>query len=174
MQQITRDVLQGIDWGAVTIGVIALIFTAITLFVQRKHNRLSVKPIAIITVADYESRISVYLHNRGIGPLIIKKLSFTNENGKQVSSLIEFFGNEFDDVVWSTFTGNIDGWAVLPGKHETLLELTGDETDSSFITDRNRVRKILALIKVEIHYQDIYEQDMPIKTRPLVFFARSK
>ena len=139
-----------------------------------KHNKLSVKPIAIITVADYESRISVYLQNRGTGPLIIKKLLFSDKSGREERSLIKFFGEEFNDVEWSTFMENIDGWAILPGKYENLLELEGNPTDKVFIAIRNRVREKLAPIHVELHYQDIYEKDMPIKTRSLDFFARIK
>ncbi len=68
-QQI-QDGLSKIDWGLVT-GVIALIFTAISLQVQRKHNKLSVKPIAIISAGDYQDELAVHVQNKGTGPLII-------------------------------------------------------------------------------------------------------
>lgn len=171
MEQIIHDILGKTDLGAVVIGIIALLFSAITLYIQRKHNKLSVKPIAIITVVDYEGIIGVYLENRGTGPLIIKKLLLTNEHGREESALIEFFGDEFKDIKWSTFTGTREGWAILPGKYERLIELKGDSTDKNFITTRDRVRGILAPVRVELHYQDIYEKDMPIKTRNLYSFA---
>lgn len=171
MRQFLDSILAVTDWGAVT-GVIALVFAAISLRVQQKHSRLSVKPIAIISVADYQDRISVYLQNQGTGPLIIKKLLFTDEGNRTRSSLIEFFGAEFSNVVWRTFAGNITGWAILPGEHKTLIELVGDPLDDSFAANRNRVRKVLAPLKVEVHYQDIYEKDMPTKTRTLDWFAR--
>ena len=171
MRQFLDSILAATDWGAVT-GVIALVFAAISLRVQRKHNRLSVKPIAIISAADYKDRISVYLQNQGTGPLIIKKLLFTDEDNGTSSSLIEFFGAEFSNVVWRTFTGNIDGWAILPGEHKTLIELVGDPLDDNFAASRNRVRKVLAPVKVKVHYQDIYEKDMPVKTRTLDWFGR--
>jgi hypothetical protein len=172
MSQFLHSILAGTDWGAVIIGLVALVFAAISLCVQRKHNRLSVKPIAIITFADYEDRISVYLQNQGTGPLIIKKLLFTDELDRKRSSLIEFFGAEFSGVIWSTFTGNINGWAILPGQHKTLIELVGDPQEHDFVANRKRVRKVLAQIKAEVHYQDIYEKDMPIRTRTFDWFAR--
>ena len=160
-----------IDWGLV-IGIIALFFTAISLRVQRKHNRLSVKPIAIVSVADYENVLAVRLQNKGTGPLIIKNLSFIDQNGKIKKALIDFFGSDFKNVVWSTFVADIDGWAILPNEAKTLIELNGDLTDNEFVRVRDNVRKVLAQIQVELIYQDIYEKDMPKKIRKLDWFAR--
>ena len=166
-----QDGLSMIDWGLV-IGVIALFFTAISLQVQRKHNRLSVKPIAIVSVADYENVLAVRLQNKGTGPLIIKNLSFIDQNGKTKKALIDFFGSDFKNVVWSTFVADIDGWAILPNEAKTLIELNGDLTDNEFVRVRDNVRKVLAQIQVELIYQDIYEKDMPKKIRKLDWFAR--
>jgi hypothetical protein len=162
---------QIIDWGVVT-GVIALIFTAVTLMIQRKHNRLSVKPIAIISVGDYINELTVCLQNKGTGPLIIKNLSFTDQSGRKENSIIDFFSSDFREVVWSTFLSDIDGWAILPGESKTLIKLDGDSTDKDFVLVREKVRKVLATIQVELLYQDIYENDMPKKVRRLDFFAR--
>jgi hypothetical protein len=169
-QQIQGE-LSKIDWGLVT-GVIALIFTAISLQVQRKHNRLSVKPIAIISVGDYENELAVHIQNKGTGPLVIKKLSFSNENGKTEKAIINFFGSEFKDVIWSTFVADIDSWTILPNEAKTLIKLNGDSTDKEFVQVRNKVRKVLAQIQVELLYQDIYENNMPKKIRKLDWFAR--
>ena len=171
MWQKIVDFMVNVDWGVVTGGV-ALIFAAITLQVQRKHNRLSVKPIAIITIADYMDRLSVYLRNEGNGPLIIKDLSFTDDKGRKEKAIIDYFGTEFEGVVWSTFTGDIDGWAILPSEKINLIEFIGESTDKNFIVVREKVRKVLAPIKVELIYQDIYENEMPPKSRALDFFAR--
>jgi len=171
MLQKIYDLLLEVDWSMV-IGLIALAFTAIALWVQRKHNHLSVKPIAIVSVADYVNRLAVTLHNKGSGPLIIKSLSFTRGDGRVEKSLIAFFDSSFDAVVWSTFKADIDGWAILPGGNETLIELVGDPTDGRFVRIRDQVRKVLSAIEVAVHYQDVYENDLPPKTRPLNFFAR--
>lgn len=171
MWQQILDVLAKIDWGIVT-GVIALIFTAVTLQVQRKHNRLSVKPIAIISVGDYLNELAVYLQNKGTGPLIIEDLSFTDQSGKREKSIIDFFGLDFRNVFWSTFVSDIDGWAILSGETKTLIKLEGDSTDKDFLLVREKARKVLAPIQVELLYQDIYENDMPKKVRKLDFFAR--
>lgn len=170
-----QDTLSKVDWGVITgivTGVIALIFTAISLQVQRKHNRLSVKPIAIVSVGDYETELAVYLQNKGMGPLIIKNLSFTSQNGKTEKAIIDFFGTDFKNVEWSTFVADIDGWAILPNETKTLIKLNGDSADKKFTLVRNKVRKVLAQLQVELLYQDIYENDMPKNTRKLDWFAR--
>jgi hypothetical protein len=171
MSQEIMELLTKFDWGIV-IGIIALIFTAITFRVQRKHNRLSVRPIAIISVGDYENKLTVSIQNKGTGPLIIKDLSITSENGKIEKAIINYFDSDYDHVVWSTFCADIDGWAILPGETQTLIKLDGNPADEDFVLIRNRVRKVLASLKVELRYQDIYEIDMPKKVRKLDFFAR--
>jgi hypothetical protein len=170
LQQI-QDGLSKIDWGLVT-GVIALIFTAISLQVQRKHNRLSVKPIALVSVGDYENELAVHLQNKGMGPLIIKKLLFIDQNGKTEKAIIDFFGSDFKNVVWSVFVADIDGWTILPNETKTLIKLNGNSADKEFVRVRDKVRKVLAQIQVELLYQDIYEKDMPKKIRKLDWFVR--
>lgn len=160
-----------IDWGLITASI-ALLLSIVTIRDQRKHNKLSVRPIAMISVADYVDRLAVNLQNQGTGPLIIEKLLVTDSNGNERNSIIEFFDDGFEDVTWSTFTGGINGWAILPGSQRTLIELVEDSSDKKFVAKRNKVRKVLAGLKVIVHYQDIYEQKMPVKVRSLDFFAR--
>ena len=171
MIQRILDILANFDWGIV-VGVIALYIAARSLRIQREHNRLSVKPIAIISVGDYLDELAVYLQNKGTGPLIINDLSFLSDNGRKEKSLVRFFDTDFDDVVWSTFVDEIDGWAILPGDTKTLIKLEKNPSIKDFSRTRNRVREILATIQVKLDYQDIYENDMPSKTRKLDFFAR--
>jgi len=160
-----------LDWGLI-IGVVALIFTAISLRMQQKHNRLSVTPIAIISVGDYLDELAVYLQNKGTGPLIIQQLSFLGENGRREKSIIDFFGEDFRRIIWSTFVEDIDGWAILPGETKTLVKLEGNPSNKNFKLNRQKVRKVLSEIQVELVYHDIYGNVMPKKIRKLDYFAR--
>src|SRR2546430_4757052 len=45
---------------------------------QRKHNELSVRPLAEITVADHESSVRVKLRNHGIGPMIVTAVTVSD------------------------------------------------------------------------------------------------
>ena len=153
-QQI-QDEISKIDWGIIT-GVIALFFTAISLQIQRKHNRLSVKPIADVMVGDYENELEVYIENKGTGPLIIKNLSFTNQDGKTEKAINNFFGSDFKNVVWDKFGPDIDKRAILPNESITLIKLSGKSANKSFVRVREKVRKVLTQIQVEWVYQYTY------------------
>jgi len=67
--------------GGTYIAICALIVSVVTVaisawsgLVNRKHMRLSVRPVAAIPVADFENRLGVWLSNKGLGPLRIKAL----------------------------------------------------------------------------------------------------
>ncbi len=169
----TIEILKTVDWGVV-VGAIALLFAALTLQVQRKHNRLSVRPIAITKVGDFINRVAVYLQNKGTGPLIVNKLVFIDESGKEANAIIEHFRTRpgFEDIIWDTYVDDISGWAILPDDTLTLIELAGNPTDPVFISHRDKVREVLASVKVKLRYQDIYGKDMPEKEIELDYFAR--
>src|SRR5437588_8055 len=64
---------------------LALLVSAISIGIsvwaarsQRRHNELSVRPLAEVTVADYESSLRVKLRNNGTGPMIVTKIEVSN------------------------------------------------------------------------------------------------
>ena len=50
------------------VSICALVVAYITYTSSKKHNYLSVKPIAYILPQDYEDKICVILQNKGTGP----------------------------------------------------------------------------------------------------------
>jgi hypothetical protein len=71
--------------GSAVVASIALVLSLISLWIsiaalrhQRKHNRLSVRPLAYIMIGDYEDRVFVKLTNNGTGPMIIKSIKVIN------------------------------------------------------------------------------------------------
>lgn len=56
---------------------------------QRTHNELSVRPLAEVTVADYESSLRVKLRNNGTGPMIVLAVT-VSDGAKALDSLIEW------------------------------------------------------------------------------------
>lgn len=67
------------DWASIVIAVTALALSVITLYWQRKHNRLSLVPIPNIVISDRDNVLSIDLENNGIGPLIIKSINFSTD-----------------------------------------------------------------------------------------------
>jgi hypothetical protein len=56
---------------ALVVSVVATVSAIWSAFVQRRHMRLSVRPIASFRVADFEDRVGVFLANKGLGPMRI-------------------------------------------------------------------------------------------------------
>ena len=156
---------------AIIISFMSIILTLISLFLQRKHNRKSVKPIGNIAISDYENLISVEIFNRGSGPLIIKEFTaeYRNIIKNNLISLMPFLP---ENVSWSTFFDELNEFSILPGESINLLEFKPDLENIAEVNFRNEVRKVLSEIKVTLKYSDIYDCLMPIKVKKLSWFGR--
>ena len=75
---------------ALIISVVSLCVAHVTLKNQERHNILSVKPIPMVSVVDYEDRLTVKIRNHGSGPLIIKNIQVKRASQAR-ESLIEWF-----------------------------------------------------------------------------------
>jgi len=135
---------------AVFVGIISLIFTHKSIKKQEEHNRNGVRPICEIRCTDYENKISVFIYNAGIGPLVIKELKCENiEFSESTSKLISLMPPI--NQTWSTFTGNVKGRAILSGDKIVLMELNPINNDI-----KNQIRKTLSQITISIKFTDIY------------------
>jgi len=63
------------------VALFALLLSCIAYFGQRKHNRLSVRPLAYIMFGDWEDEIFVKVVNNGTGPMIIESITVLNARG---------------------------------------------------------------------------------------------
>ena len=68
----------GANWSNL-IASLAFVLSIITLWQQRKHNRLTVRPLASIESGDYGNWVFVRVVNNGTGPMIIKSLTVNGE-----------------------------------------------------------------------------------------------
>jgi hypothetical protein len=152
---------------AVFVSLLSIILTVTSLYIQRKHDFLSVRPIGYISQANYEDRIAVTLHNYGVGPLIITKLVVSDKTQSK-NTLIDWMP---PDIIWSTFVNELDdkGRPITPDRKIILVELKGDLNDAHFALARDRSRKCLDSLTVELHYTDIYNRTMPPAHRKLEF-----
>lgn len=157
------------------ISLLGLVIALITFFSSRKHNRLSVKPIAYILPQDYEDKICVILQNKGTGPLISTNIDFKNEKtNKSEKSLINHMPSLKNNYHWRNFS-KAQKFILSPNESKILLELDGKLDDKDFIENRDLIRKELANIIVNIKYTSVYnefwKQDLKYK---LDWYARSK
>jgi len=156
---------------SLVLSLTAIIFTAVSIFLQKRHNRNAVKPIANIAISDYEDKLSVQIQNNGTGPLIVKSFRAFNEEENQ-NNLIDLMPELPPGLAWTTFFSNLTGFAITPSKNLNLLELRVDPTSIDESNVRDAIRRRLSNITVELIYEDIYGKEMPIKTKSLDWFNR--
>ncbi|MBU1690732.1 MAG: hypothetical protein KKD65_08335 [Gammaproteobacteria bacterium] len=157
---------------AFIISVVSLFVARATLKNQHSHNVLSVKPIPMVSVADYEDRLTVKILNNGSGPLIIKNVNVKKQSQAR-ESLIAWMPSLPDGIYWATFVGPIENHSLLPGNEIKLLELTGDHSDSTFEKFRDESRAALCLLTVVVEYTDVYGSAFPEQEKSLSWFGRN-
>ena len=139
---------------------------------QRKHNELSVRPLAEVTVADYENSLRVKLRNNGTGPMIV--LAVTVSDGSITrESLIEWMPSLSGHRPWNTFSHTLRRRTLQPGAELVLLELTEHDGEINFPQCRDRVRRALAPLTVNVEYTDIYETTLRPCKKELSWFGRN-
>lgn len=159
---------------ALAISVLATVLAAWSAHQQRRHMRLSVQPIAAVPVADFENRVGVFLANKGLGPMRIKRLSVSNRDGIVHSDVVSHMPKLELGVLWSNFHDSVDGATLEHGKRIELLVLEGDPSESSFSKSRDAVRSILKDLTVRVEYEDLYGGVLQPVEEKLSFFGRHK
>lgn len=154
---------------AVAISVVATVSAIWSSFAQRRHMRLSVRPIAEIEFTDYENEIGVFIANKGLGPMKINNLEVRNNNGKSHDSVLKHMP---EGIIWSTFAESEKGSTLLQNTRVELLGLMGETDDSNFVGNRDVVRKALKDLEMTLDYSDMYGKRMAPVSRSLSFFGR--
>ena len=154
--------------GAVFTSFVSIIIGVVALYIQRSHNKKSVLPIGNISVADYEDCLRIRIANNGVGPLIIKSCKTKKDNISKPYP-IDWMPS---DIIWKTFSKNLENRAILPGRYITLLEFTVNLENTDEIKKRDLIRSILKDLEIEITYSDVYERNFKI-SRKLNWFERN-
>lgn len=158
---------------ALLTSVISVIISFYTFKLQRTHNIKSVKPILHIGQWDYENRLFVTLKNVGSGIAVVKKMTVYNLKGESKTCIYDWLPNTLPigmnyKEYWTPYTE----FVVQASEVIKLIEISIDTEKKDQIEIREKLRRILGQLTVEIIYQDIYENDMPIKTMQLYHFLR--
>ena len=140
---------------------------------QQIHNELSVRPLAEVTVADYENSLRVKLRNNGTGPMIITGIEVSNGVSRK-GCIVEWMPQLPTGRPWNTFSHELKDRTLQPGSEIVLLELTEHDGEKGFATCREAIRAALAPLTVTVSYTDIYNKPMPIRVKLLSWFGRHK
>lgn len=140
---------------ALGVAFISIKFSRQALEHQQRHDALSVKPLPVITFANYVEFVRVKFVNYGVGPAIINSLS-VNKSGEVFEDVISCMPDLPQDNYWRNFTSIVKGRPVAPGDEVVLIEYHADlnnKISSEFI---EKCRLALAECEFIVDYTDVY------------------
>jgi len=168
-----------IDWGsfiailALLSSIVSVIISFYTFQLQRKHNIKSVKPIIHVGQWDYENRLIVTLKNVGAGIAIVKQMTVYNSKNETKTCIYEWLPVKLPgDMNYKEYWTPYSEFVVQASEIIKLIELPIDTTKQTQIETREKIRRILGQLTVEVVYEDIYENKMPTKKMQLKHFLR--
>ena len=173
------------DWLNLLVAGLALLSALASLWLtgasvrsQDKHNRLSLRPLPQIAVGDYDNHLFVKIVNNGPGPMIINEIVVSG-NGRSAGELVSLMPDHPPSIPWQDFVVETKGRSIRSGDELVLLALREDsESDESkskeFQKFRSLVRSVLAGLKVEISFTDVYGTTFQPCERALTWFARGE
>ena len=145
---------------------LALLATFYQLYLQRRHNEKSLKPLGQIKFVDQKAQLAVQIENCGLGPMIIESLSFSKEG--TVSPKIDEY---LDLDKRSFFSASIDSEIkkVLPPNGQ--MDIFAKNVTSLTPEEIDLVRGKLSIVGVKLVYRDIYNNRFTAE-RSLQWFSR--
>jgi hypothetical protein len=155
---------------ALVVSAISIVVSVLTARSQTRHNELTVRPLADVTVANYENSLRVRIWNNGTGPLIFKAVT-VSDGQAALPSLIDWMPPLPRERLWTNYSKNFLDRSLSAGQYVTLLELTEYEGEFNFNESRDVVRAALAPLTVNVEYTDIYGKTMPPKMMRLDWFT---
>jgi hypothetical protein len=154
------------------VAAVAIVVSIWALRIQRHHNVLSLRPLPMIEVEDYEDRLAVTLKNDGPGPLTLKRIRVTADKTEK-DSIIDWMPELPSDMFWRTFVGAIAHSRSIPANgHLRLVEFGGDHRDERYVRHRDACRERLSRLSVAVDYTDVYGSLMAPAERNLSWFGR--
>ena len=158
---------------ALAISVVSAVVAYRTLYHQRSHDKLSVRPLASLVYGDFEGHLFFKLENDGFGPLIVRRFRALS-GSEEFSSLIEAMPDHPNEVNWTNFVEAVEGRSLSPGGHLPLLDLQLESSTSEIEYEwfRAQVREKLGHFRIEVDYIDIYGSELPQAARSLKWFHR--
>lgn len=153
-----------VDFLSVFVAALALIVTIYTAYLQRVHNRTSIKPICTIIEKYHRHNIAILIVNQGLGAMIIDKISVRKGRAER-DNLIEFMPKV--DQMWNGFSLEIEGRAILPNQELVLCAI-----DPKSDAIHQKILDALMDIEIDLYFHDAYNQIQRVKKKlsyPKVF-----
>ena len=156
---------------ALGISFVSILIGLFTFINQRRHFRITVRPIGQISLLDYPDHTGVYIKNVGVGPLVGERVRVKDGQGEAHDYLIELVPKPFGSLNFTNYS-KMDEMVILPGKRVCLLELKGNDAEDKYRRFRGQLRESLKDISLELRYRDIYGKKMKTERKKLDWFNR--
>jgi hypothetical protein len=153
---------------SLVISLCALCATFFELYLQRRHNAKSLKPIPQIVLGDIQRHLFVHLHNNGVGPLIVEGLSFV-KNGAEYPGIEECLTIDPKSYNHDTEISSETPKVILPGAYLEVFGMIFAEHEGE--VELSRVRAELAGLRMNVMAKDIYDKKLTV-ARNFQWFAR--
>jgi hypothetical protein len=160
-----NELLCNINWELI-IASIAICISILTMFFQRQHNKLSVKPIPTLVKYNYINVLRVRIWNKGTGPLIIKSL-IAEKNGVRKDNLRDFLPNLPIGIYYYEYILDFENRAIYPGESINLLEF--HKKQEKYYEWFEKIKEILNGISITIKYESVYGDSRTLKLKTLKF-----
>ncbi len=152
-----------IDFFIMLASLSAVIVSAYTVFSQRRHNHLTVKPLPTFSNLLTETEYKLVLRNNGMGPMVIQSLE--KHIGDVVRHRLE--AEDIPDVTCNPHLVDIrynEGACISPGDENLITKLTFATGDQE-VTPEEREAMLAALetMVAKLSYTDVYGNSYPIK-----------
>ena len=150
------------------IATVALVVSILSIFIgfwglwlQRNHNRLSVRPIAVADNYLGKERISISIKNAGVGPLLIKSIDIVNKKGVISAELSELLPPDEINCLIASLKG-LEKHTLSIGESLPIFIYDLNFHDKEQATVRDKIQNILKDLTIRLRYTDIYgkEQEM--------------
>jgi hypothetical protein len=157
------------DWVSIGIALIAIVLTVVTLHIQRKHNRLSVRPIGVVETENSKGRILISVVNAGTGPMIIKSIKILDSNHKETDwppSELYPLAPKGALLIYTMIKIGFVNHAIIPGQSLNIFQceiISGRRFEiEKQIEEKEKIRLILKNYKqIRVEYTDIYNTEQP-------------
>lgn len=168
--------------------IIALTGVLVTLFLgiisdNRNSTNLKIeqqkqRPLLHIGYFDGESKIRIFIKNKGSGPLIITNYFLLNTtDNTHVNSIFEILPPL--EISYNNYSANLNNYVLSADEEMELLSIELTEEDlceeeiiKIFDTGKERIRAIISKYKIIVEYNDVYGNKMPKYEKSLEWFGR--
>lgn len=158
---------------ALIVSVATAIITYLTFYIQRNHNRKSLRPIINVNPFDYSNCLKIELKNEGVGPAIITKIVVEKNEHEKKANVYSWMPNLISGLSYSNYLTRDQDIPMISGKTIEIICIKLDPTIQDQRAFRDQMRGVLRQLTIKIDYTDIYDSKFPTYSEKFDLYART-